>query len=92
MIAIASDHAGYLLKEKIKDFLAVKVIDFTDFGTDSEESCNYPVFAKRACAAITDGSCDKAILVCGTGIGMSMAANKIKGIELLCAQTVFPPK
>ena len=80
-IAIASDHAGYAMKEQIKEYLKSKGVEYIDFGTDSEASVDYPVFAKKAAAAVTGGEAEKGILVCGTGIGMSIAANKIKGIR-----------
>ncbi|MBQ1862709.1 MAG: ribose 5-phosphate isomerase B [Clostridia bacterium] len=88
MIAIASDHAGYELKEKLKKHLEEKGFEYRDFGTYSTESCDYPVFAKKACSAVISGECEKAVLVCGTGIGVSMAANKIKGIRAaVCSDT-----
>ncbi len=88
MIAIASDHAGYELKEKLKKHLEEKGFEYRDFGTYSAESCDYPVFAKKACSAVISGECEKAVLVCGTGIGVSMAANKIKGIRAaVCSDT-----
>lgn len=81
MIAIGSDHGGYLLKEEIKKHLEGKGYDFKDLGTDSTASCDYPVYAEKVCNAIQSGECEKGILVCGTGIGMSMCANKCKGIR-----------
>ncbi len=81
MIAIGSDHGGYLLKEEIKKHLEEKGYDFKDSGTDSTASCDYPVYAEKVCNAIQSGECEKGILVCGTGIGMSMCANKCKGIR-----------
>lgn len=81
MIAIGSDHGGYLLKEEIKKHLEEKGYEFKDFGTDSTASCDYPVYAEKVCRAIQSGECEKGILVCGTGIGMSMCANKCKGIR-----------
>lgn len=81
MIAIGSDHGGYLLKEEIKKHLKEKGYEFKDFGTDSTASCDYPVYAEKVCRAIQSGECEKGILVCGTGIGMSMCANKCKGIR-----------
>lgn len=81
MIAIGSDHGGYLLKEEIKKYLEEKGYDFKDLGTDSTASCDYPVYAEKVCNAIQSGECEKGILVCGTGIGMSMCANKCKGIR-----------
>ena len=81
MIAIGSDHGGYLLKEEIKKHLKEKGYEFKDFGTDSTASCDYPVYAKKVCRAVQSGECEKGILICGTGIGMSMCANKCKGIR-----------
>ncbi len=81
MIAIGSDHGGYLLKEEIKKHLEESGYEFRDFGTDSTASCDYPVYAEKVCSAIQSGECEKGILVCGTGIGMSMCANKCKGIR-----------
>ena len=87
MIALGSDHGGYALKEEIKKFLTEKEIPFTDFGTDSEESCDYPEFAEKVCRSVLSGESEKGILCCGTGIGMSMAANKIRGIRCaLCSE------
>ena len=81
MIAIASDHGGYQLKEHIMAYLAAKGITCQDFGTDSMDSCDYPVFAKPAAQAVASGACEKGIVICTTGIGMSIAANKVKGIR-----------
>lgn len=81
MIAIGSDHGGYLLKEEIKKHLEEKGYEFKDFGTDSTASCDYPVYAEKVCRAVQSGECEKGILICGTGIGMSMCANKCKGIR-----------
>lgn len=88
-VAIASDHGGYTLKESLKAHLAEKQIQVIDCGTDSTESCDYPDFAKKACALVLDGAADYGILVCGTGIGMSMAANKIRGIRAALCGDVF---
>ena len=86
MIAIASDHGGYMLKEHIKAYLAAKGITCEDFGTDSTESCDYPDFGKAAAQAVADGRCEKGIVICTTGIGISISANKVKGIRCaLCA-------
>ena len=81
MIAIGSDHGGYLLKEEIKKHLKEKGYEFKDFGTDSTASCDYPVYAEKVCRAVQSGECEKGILICGPGIGMSMCANKCKGIR-----------
>ncbi|MBR2452770.1 MAG: ribose 5-phosphate isomerase B [Clostridia bacterium] len=81
MIAIGSDHGGINLKNIIKEFLDKKDIKYKDFGTYTADSCDYPDIAKAVCGSVVSGECEKGILVCGTGIGMSMAANKIKGIR-----------
>ncbi len=85
-IAIASDHGGYHLKEHLKSYLAEKGTECRDFGTDSAESCDYPVFGKAAAEAVASGACEKGIVICTTGIGISIAANKVKGVRCaLCA-------
>lgn len=81
MIAIGSDHGGVNLKETVKKFLEQKGLEYKDFGTNSTDSCDYPDYAKAVCDAVVSGECDKGILICGTGIGMSIAANKVKGIR-----------
>ena len=81
MIAIACDHGGYKLKEEIKKYLEEKEIPYEDFGCDSEERVDYPIYAELAVKAILSKECDKAILICGTGFGMSIVANKFKGIR-----------
>ena len=85
-IAIGSDHGGYALKEKIKNYLDIKNIPYEDFGTHSTDSCDYPVFGKAAAEAVADGRCDRGIVICTTGIGISITANKVKGIRCaLCS-------
>ena len=81
MLAIGSDHGGYALKEEIKKYLDSKQIAYEDFGTLTGESCDYPDIANAACQAIVSGRCDRGILICGTGIGISIAAYKVKGIR-----------
>ena len=88
MIAIASDHGGYPLKEHIKAYLAAKGITCQDFGTDSTESCDYPAFGKAAAQAVASGQCQWGIVICTTGIGISIAANKVCGIR--CALCTDP--
>ncbi len=88
-IALGSDHGGYELKERIKAFLDSRNIPYEDFGTDSKESCDYPVFGKAAAEAVADGRCDRGIVVCTTGIGISITANKVKGIRCaLCSDSL----
>ena len=80
-IAIASDHGGYELKENIKKYLEEKNIEVLDLGTDSEESVDYPVYGKACGEAVASGKADRGIVCCGTGIGISIAANKVDGIR-----------
>ena len=81
MIAIASDHGGYDLKERVKKYLEEKNIPYQDMGCDSKASCDYPVFGHAAARAVADGTCEKGIVICTTGIGISISANKVKGIR-----------
>jgi len=81
MIALGSDHGGYKLKEEIKKYLDEIGIEYKDFGTDSEERCDYPEFAEKVAKAVQSKECEKGILVCGTGFGVSIVANKFKGIR-----------
>ena len=92
MIAIAADHGGFALKEEIKKHMDSQNIEYKDFGTYSTESCDYPLMAKAACLSVVSGECEKALLFCGTGIGISMAANKIKGIRAACCSDYFSAK
>lgn len=86
-IAIASDHAGFGLKEKIKNFLKELGYEYEDFGTDTEESVDYPDYALKVAESVVK-ECDRGILICGSGIGMSMSANKVPGIRAaLCSNT-----
>ena len=85
-IAIACDHGGYALKEAVKDHLTEKGYEAVDFGTNSTESCDYPDFAAPAAKAVAAGECEKGIVICTTGIGVSIVANKVKGIRCaLCS-------
>tara|TARA_Y100000992_G_scaffold85598_1_gene54815 strand:+ start:225 stop:659 length:435 start_codon:yes stop_codon:yes gene_type:complete len=79
-LAIASDHAGYRLKNYIVNNLK-KEINLKDFGTDSDESCDFPDFAKEACDFVINNESSRGLLICGSGVGMSIAANKILGIR-----------
>ncbi len=92
MIAIGSDHGGYALKQEIMAFLDGKGIPYHDFGCYTDASCDYPDIAKETCAAILDGRCEKGILICGTGIGISMAANKIHGIRAALCSDYYAAK
>lgn len=92
MIAIGSDHGGYELKEHIKKHLEAIGEEYKDYGAYSEESVDYPDCAAPVCKAVQDGTADKGILICGTGIGISMAANKHKGIRAALCSDVYSAK
>ena len=86
-IALAADHGGFELKEAVKAHLEELGLEYIDFGTHSTDSVDYPDMAVPACDAVVSGQCEKALLFCGTGVGISMAANKIKGIRASAAPT-----
>ena len=87
MIALASDHGGFELKESVKKHLQERGLEFKDFGTYDLNSCDYPDFGAQAARAVADGQCEKGIVICTTGIGISIVANKIKGIRCaLCSE------
>jgi ribose 5-phosphate isomerase B len=88
MIALASDHGGYEYKERIKQLLDALGFAWRDFGTISDESVDYPDYAHTAAAAIVRGECERGIFVCGTGIGISLAANRHRGIRAAACQIV----
>ena len=88
-IAIGSDHAGFAIKEALKKHLLEKGYDVADFGTDSEASCDYPDFAFQVADCVAAKKADKGVLICGTGIGMSMAANKVRGIRAAVVGDAF---
>ena len=81
MIAIGSDHGGFELKKKLMEHLSERGLEYKDFGTYSSASCDYPVYAKAVANAVASGECDRGIIICGTGIGVSMTANKVRGIR-----------
>ena len=89
MIALASDHAGFVLKEKIKKYLIDNNYDILDLGTNSEDPVDYPEYAHKAAHAVAEGQCEKGIVCCGSGIGMSIAANKVKGIRCALIHDVY---
>lgn len=92
MIAIGCDHGGFELKTIIVDYLKENGYEYTDCGTYDEKSVDYPDIAELLCAEITSGNCDKGILICGTGIGMNMCANKHKGIRAAQCHDTFSAK
>ena len=88
-IAMASDHGAYDLKERLKLRLIQQGHEIVDCGTNSEEKCDYPDYGRPAAQLVSSGECDRAILLCTTGIGMSMVANKVKGVRCaLCSDTL----
>ena len=89
MIGIGSDHGGYALKQAVIKHLEEKGYAVKDYGCYSEESCDYPVYAKKVTDLVTSGKCELGILICGTGIGMSMAANKVDGIRAALCHDCF---
>ena len=89
MIAIACDHGGFAYKQTIMQHLADRQIEFRDFGTYTPDSCDSPDYAKPVARAVASGEYDKGILICGTGIGMSLAANKIRGIRAAVCGDAF---
>ena len=91
-IALGSDHAGYKLKEIIKAFLKRKKIEFKDFGTDSEASVDYPDYARPVAEAVARGEFERGILVCGSGVGVTIAANKVRGIRAVNAYDTYSAK
>ncbi len=88
-IVIGCDHAGYNIKGAVIKHIEEKEHEVVDVGTYSTDSCHYPAYASAACKKILDGECEIGILICGTGIGMSIAANKHKGIRAACCSDVF---
>lgn len=89
MIALGCDHGGYNLICAIKKYLDEKGIEYKDFGTYGTESVDYPLYAYKVATAVANGECDKGILCCGTGIGISIAANKVKGIRAAVVSNEF---
>lgn len=89
MIALGCDHGGYGLMQEVKKHLEERGIEYRDFGCYSEEAVDYPVYAKKAAYAVADGECERGILICGTGIGVSIVANKVKGIRAALCHDCF---
>lgn len=88
MIAIGADHGGYKLKEEIKKFFEEKNIEYKDYGTYSEERTDYPIYAKKVAEAMVTGNADKGILICRSGYGMTVVANKFKGVRAASVTSV----
>ncbi len=89
MIALASDHGGFALKQAVKAHLEKRGLAYKDFGTYTEESCDYPEFGRAAALAVASGECERGIVICGTGIGISIAANKVPGIRCALCTDCF---
>ena len=89
MIALGSDHGGYLLKQAVMKHLDERGIEYKDFGCYSDASCDYPDYARPVANAVVGGECEFGILICGTGIGISIAANKIKGVRAALCTDCF---
>ena len=81
MLAIGSDHGGFELKKSVMAHLEKRGIEYKDFGTYSKDSCDYPVYGRAVAEAVASGECDRGIVICGTGIGISITANKVPGIR-----------
>ena len=92
MIGLGSDSAGYGLKQEVIEYLKDKGLEYKDYGCFDEQPCDYPIYAKKVAHAVADGECDRGILICGTGIGISIAANKVKGIRAAVCHDVFSAK
>lgn len=89
MIALACDHGGFKLKQEIIKELTSRGLEFKDYGTYNEDSCDYPEFGEKAAVAVASGECEKGIIVCGTGIGISIAANKVNGVRCALCSDCF---
>lgn len=89
MIALGCDHGGYELKQEIIKYLEEKGLEYKDFGCYSKEAVDYPAYAKVVCRSILDGECDRGILFCGTGVGISITANRFKGIRAALCTDCF---
>ncbi len=88
MIALGSDHGGFKLKEVVRKHLEERGLEYKDFGCYNEESCDYPLFGQAAAKAVANGECDKGVVICTTGIGISISANKVKGIRCALCTSV----
>ncbi len=91
-LAIACDHGGLELKNELYQYLKEKNYDVEDFGTNDKTSCDYPIYAKKVCTEILEGRADLGILICTTGVGMSIMANRFKGIQAACVSDTYIAK
>ena len=89
MIAIGCDHGGFELKKKIMAHLDARGLEYKDFGTYSDASCDYPIYGKAVAKAVASGECERGIVICGTGIGISITANKVPGIRAALCTDCF---
>ena len=89
MIAIGCDHGGFALKQEIQEHLSSRGLEYKDFGTYTTDSCDYPSYGEAVARAIVSGECERGIVICGTGIGMSIAANKVNGIRCALCSDCF---
>ena len=89
MIALGCDQGGYELMQEVKKHLVERGLEYKDFGTYSSESVDYPIYGKKVAHAVANGECERGILICGTGIGISITANKVKGIRAALCHDVF---
>ena len=89
MIALANDHSGIALKEEIKKLLDQRGLEYKDFGTNTEASVDYPIYGESVAKAVVSGECDRGIIICGTGIGISIAANKVRGARAALCTDCF---
>ncbi len=90
MIALGCDHGGFALKQHIINYLDAHGVDYRDYGCDSTESCDYPVFGRAVAKAVASGECARGIVICTTGIGISITANKVRGIRCaLCTDQLM---
>ncbi len=92
MIALGSDHGGYELKQEVIKYLEEKGLEYKDYGCYSAESCDYPTYGHAVGKAVASGECERGIIICGTGIGISMAANKVPGVRAALCGDVFSAK
>lgn len=89
MIALGSDHGGYGLKQEVIKHLKERGLEYKDYGCYSEESCDYPVYGRAVAEAVASGECERGIIICGTGIGISITANKVPGIRAALCHDCF---
>lgn len=92
MIGLGCDHGGLELKKTVIEYLEKNGYEYKDFGTYTDDSCDYPVYGKAVANAVVSGECDRGIIICGTGIGISIAANKVKGVRAALCGDVFSAK